>query len=136
VRQIGENMRSSDHLFRWGGEEFLLMFFGVPRSGALALAEKLNRAIARMPIVIGKTDRPPMCKFDLESCAFMHCDKEDKFTSECVNREGERIIHVSISIGITCFGKSDLTFETAVNRADKAMYEAKIAGKNCARELY
>jgi len=136
VTQIGENMRSSDHLFRWGGEEFLLMCFGVERSGAYTLAAKFNKAISRMPIIIGKSQLPPTCDLDFESCESGICDKEDWFTDECINRDGDRIIHVSVSIGITGFSKLDVTPETAINRADKAMYEAKVAGKNCARELY
>ena len=136
VKKIGENMRSSDNLFRWGGEEFLLMCFGVERSGASALADKFNKTIARTPIVIGKSQLPPTCNLNLESCEFGVCEKKGRFNDECINRDGESIIHVSVSIGITCFNKLDVTPEIAINRADKAMYEAKVAGKNCARELY
>lgn len=53
VDHIRETMRSTDRLFRWGGEEFLLMYFGVDREGALLLAEKLNKAVAETPIAIG-----------------------------------------------------------------------------------
>ena len=89
-----------------------------------------------MPIVIGSSNLPPTCELDPDSCEGGVCNKKGRFIEECINRKGERIIHVSVSIGITSFNKLDVTPEIAINRADKAMYEAKVAGKNCARELY
>jgi diguanylate cyclase len=133
VAQIRLNMRSTDHLFRWGGEEFLLMCYGVELDGAVELAGKLNQVIATTPFVIGKTDEAPTCSIDLAACKYLSCDKKDSFDHLCVNRDGDKIIHVSISIGITCFNKSDHSPETTLKRIDDALYQAKSEGKNCAR---
>ena len=46
LRQV---FRASDHVVRWGGEEFLCVAIGTPRSGAAALAERLRCSIADTP---------------------------------------------------------------------------------------
>jgi diguanylate cyclase (GGDEF)-like protein len=127
---IRQDMRSTDHIIRWGGEEFLLICYGVPRKAEAVLAAKFNKVIAGLPIVIGTTDGEPTCRSDLETCAYLACEMEDRFIRSCVNRNGDRIIHVSISIGISRFDKTDSSPLDAVKRADAAMYEAKAAGKN------
>ncbi len=43
---IRQNLRVSDLLVRWGGEEFLVLAPGTPGAGAMALAEKLRLALA------------------------------------------------------------------------------------------
>lgn len=43
---LRECMRSSDHIVRWGGEEFLLLARFIDRADASALAEKIRCAIA------------------------------------------------------------------------------------------
>ncbi len=42
-------------------------------------------------------------------------------------------VQVTISIGMGFFADSDHSFESAVERADRALYEAKHTGKNCIR---
>lgn len=103
VDQIHTTMRVTDHLFRWGGEEFLLILNGVDHDGAASLAEKLNRSIAAVSIQTGVAD------------------------SAADN------IQVSASIGITWFEKTDSSPAAALRRADMAMYRAKTEGKNRAR---
>ncbi len=53
-------------------------------------------------------------------------------TRSCVTGTGESI-QVTISLGMGFFENSDRSPESAVERADRAMYEAKRAGKNCIR---
>ncbi|WP_170305876.1 ligand-binding sensor domain-containing diguanylate cyclase [Pseudoduganella ginsengisoli] len=45
-------MRGSDHIVRWGGEEFLLLARLVDRSQGPAMAEKIRAAIANHPFVL------------------------------------------------------------------------------------
>lgn len=45
-------MRSSDHIVRWGGEEFLLVARFIDRNDAPALAEKLRLAVAAHEFLI------------------------------------------------------------------------------------
>lgn len=83
--------RESDHVGRWGGEEFLMICPETDIEGACTLAEKLRKSI-----------------------------NEYQFTN---------IGHKTASFGITtCSDKC--TFESMINQADKALYNAKTAGRN------
>lgn len=46
-RLLKENLRSDDHLFRVGGEEFVLLSERLPAEAAVSMAERLRRSIAR-----------------------------------------------------------------------------------------
>ncbi len=54
---LREAFRSSDHLVRWGGEEFLVVARFVHRENAEAMAEKLRSAVERhaFPLPNGET---------------------------------------------------------------------------------
>ena len=47
VKAVSQSLRTADLFGRWGGEEFLILCPSTPGVGALALAEKLRRAIER-----------------------------------------------------------------------------------------
>ena len=47
-----ENTRGSDYLFRYGGEEFVVVLGSVSRDDALAIAEGLRNAIASSPVTL------------------------------------------------------------------------------------
>jgi diguanylate cyclase (GGDEF)-like protein/hemerythrin-like metal-binding protein len=49
VGRIRKRMRDTDSLFRWGGEEFVVLATSVGYRGGAALAEGLRRTIAAMP---------------------------------------------------------------------------------------
>jgi diguanylate cyclase (GGDEF)-like protein len=49
VRRLRERIRASDSLFRWGGEEFVILATGVGFRGGAVLAESLREAIAAQP---------------------------------------------------------------------------------------
>lgn len=48
ARQLRENCRESDSVFRFGGEEFIVLLSQTEESGALAIAERIRNAIATM----------------------------------------------------------------------------------------
>lgn len=50
VRRLEGQMRTSDDLVRWGGEEFLILCQDTDLNGALELAERLRQAIADRPL--------------------------------------------------------------------------------------
>jgi diguanylate cyclase (GGDEF)-like protein len=52
----GEIVRSIDHLFRWGGEEFLVVLPNTKLEAALYIAERLREAITRIPIQISSRE--------------------------------------------------------------------------------
>jgi len=45
-------VRRTDMLFRYGGEEFVLLLSNTAESGALLLAERIRRAVARRPLEV------------------------------------------------------------------------------------
>lgn len=104
VRCVQATLRQIDHLGRIGGEEFLILLPGADEIEAMNAAERIRKHIA----------------------ATQH------LTSWQVP------LQITVSIGVTTFtpkqqsakDKSEL-LTSLVNEADKAMYCAKNAGRNC-----
>ena len=92
---MSDELRDSDFLSRYGGEEFALLAPQTDLAGATALAEKLRTKIANTELaVVGPRGR----------------------------------VSVTVSIGVALYdGVTTTTFDSA----DRALYEAKGAGKDC-----
>ncbi len=88
-------MRASDHIGRWGGEEFVLLMPNSDRVGAFALLDRLQSAVrdAQMALPAG--------------CA-----------------------PLSVSIGFASVSDGMIAPLALVDAADRAMYEAKLRGRN------
>ena len=93
VSTINQNIRNTDRLYRWGGEEFLLVCNGLEENN---LSDRLNRLL------------------------------ED--VSNIYYGDGEK--NITISVGSSYFKEEDTTFESSLKRADMALYNAKVNGKN------
>jgi diguanylate cyclase len=88
-------VRVSDFVFRYGGEEFLILLAEVDVDQAEVVAEKIRARVEAAVIPLSE----------------------------------DRLIQVTLSIGIAAFdGHPD--YQRAVDRADKALYAAKHAGRN------
>ncbi len=48
--QLQRSVRTEDMVARFGGEEFVILARGIPVEGALALAERIRKAVERMPV--------------------------------------------------------------------------------------
>jgi len=98
LRQVSSvlrlNIRTTDILGRYGGEEFLVLMPDTGPAGALLVAETLRQAIAAKVI---------------QPCP------------------------VTISVGVATTSENDATLDRTLSRADKALYAAKAAGRNCIR---
>ena len=92
---IIENIRSNDIIFRYGGEEFLLV---LPESNIIEATELMDR------IRIG-----------LKQLAVPFKDQE---------------IHFTVSIGLAAMS-ADVDVHDTVELADHAMFNAKMAGRDC-----
>ncbi len=53
VDRVKQGMRSSDHLVRWGGEEFLALCYGVGADEVLPFADKLRGLIEDLTVPVG-----------------------------------------------------------------------------------
>jgi len=89
---VQDNIRQSDFLARWGGEEFALLTPGIGLKNAGKFAEKLRCLI--------------------EKNVF------------CTEQE------ITCSFGVSCYQPNEET-STFIQRADKALYQAKDGGRNC-----
>lgn len=98
VRYMIEHLRPYDKIFRYGGEEFLILMQHTELAVCHGLVERLCEGLASLSI-----------DFD---------DQEP--------------IHITASFGVTLLDP-DVPVETSIDRADKAMYAAKAAGRNCVR---
>lgn len=98
---LKNNIRRSDYVGRFGGEEILVIIPNTNKEGALRLSEKIREVISSSPIISAA-----------ESC--------------CRND-----LYCTVSIGVASFDSSrHKTFKDLINDADVAMYEAKCAGRN------
>lgn len=88
-------LRSTDMLFRYGGEEFVVLLPGVDASGAALAAERL-RSVIEKHVFNSRHDTVP----------------------------------VTVSIGTASLVGDD-SAKMMIERADKALYSAKKAGRNC-----
>ena len=94
-RALPQELRGTDLVARWGGEEFALLLPDTTGADAAALAERVRAAIAQMPVPLG----------------------------------GGLTLRCTLSIGLSEASAQD-SFDTLIDRADKAMYQAKAGGKN------
>ena len=94
------NIRTTDRLARWGGEEFVLLMPATDRALALALTERLRSTLN------GSIMLPPDSASADPSAG-----------------------HISASFGVAIVTGGE-SFESALARADTALYRAKEAGRN------
>lgn len=95
VKCTNQALRGTDMLFRFGGEEFVVILPGVNSTGAALAAERLRGVI-----------------------------EKHVFTSN------QKTVPVTASFGTASTSLKE-TAETIIERADKALYSAKKAGRNC-----
>lgn len=93
--QIMNQVRGGDFVFRYGGEEFLVLLTAIDVDRAQAVADKIRQRIAEQEIPLA----------------------------------GGHTLRVTVSIGIAANdGHPD--YQRLIERADKALYSAKDAGRN------
>jgi len=101
--------------FRYGGEEFTLVFADRAAKEALPLAESVRAAIATSEFVLRSPDRP----------------KEKP--QEKPQPGPKKTVTITISIGVAGPGKDRPTPEQVLDAADEALYFAKESGRNCVK---
>jgi GGDEF domain-containing protein len=113
LSQVGGGGRA----FRYGGEEFLVLFRGCSAREAEPFADSLRRAIADAGFVLRAPDRPT---------------RKPRRAKEIEHTSGERV-DISVSIGIAERSKRHSTPELVLDAADATLYRAKEAGRNCVK---
>ena len=101
LQQVAALLRSSvrddDRVYRFGGEEFVLIFLDTAPKEACALAERIRTAF--------------------ETVSFTSDDKQP-------------VGAVTISIGLASLPEHGAEFNSLIELADRAMYQAKAEGRN------
>jgi GGDEF domain-containing protein len=101
--------------YRYGGEEFTLLFPGKGIDEAIPHLEALRQAIADYKLALRKADRPPEPKAGTRKRGAFRTAKS---------------ISVTISIGVAERTEKLATPAAVVKAADKALYRAKKMGRN------
>ncbi|WP_062384031.1 GGDEF domain-containing protein [Demequina iriomotensis] len=101
LAELGDRLRGqvrvSDALGRWGGEEFIVVLADSSLADAAVMMERMRRIVGERPIA---------------------CTGHDH--------------RVTVSVGVAD-GEADRMSHRVVKRADDALYDAKLAGRDCVR---
>ena len=108
-------MRGGARAFRYGGEEFTVVFPGRTAEEAQPLVESLREAIATSDFRLRDPKRPK------------------KKTGHASTPGPHNSVTITISIGVAENSKKLSTPELVLEAADGALYRAKESGRNCVR---
>lgn len=122
LRMVASQMKQAAKgasLFRYGGEEFTLVFKGQDEATALPVAEKIREAVAAYPMRIRDKDRPE------------DTDKGRKQrTSGRKKKQDSEVVQVCISIGLCQKTEQHSHSRDVLKQADESLYMAKNQGRN------
>ena len=104
--------------YRYGGEEFTLVFAGKDRDSVIVHLEKLRQSIADAKFVVRSKDRPRK----------KPANGKTKKTSS--PDTGKQTVQITISIGVADNSGEESVPEEVMKAADKALYRAKKKGRN------
>lgn len=102
-----------DKAFRYGGEEFCVLFSGQSIQDAIPHLETLRRAVEASPLTLRGLDRPTQ--------------KPKESTSDGAQRQ---TVSVTVSIGVAEAKDRNTDPEQVIKAADEALYRAKNTGRN------
>ena len=102
--------------FRYGGEEFIMLFAGKTAEQVAPHVEAIRQTIADYNIALRTKPRP---------------SKAPKAKSK--KPPGEKIVKVTSSFGIAQRSPEHSDFASIMKQADVALYAAKKAGRNCVK---
>ena len=118
LKMVAKKMLSvsgSGKAFRYGGEEFTVLFTGKRAADALPHLEELRKAIEGYRLAIRSEDRPKDAK---------------QGQTKRGNKSGFTEVSVTISIGVAESGEGLGNPAEVMKAADKALYRAKSKGRN------
>ncbi len=116
--QIGR-VGGGGRAFRYGGEEFTVLFSGRDADEVLPALEAVRASIEGYRMQLRAPDRPPAAK-----------KGRSKRAVGPVKNGGSKTVAVTISIGVAERNSRATTPEAVIKAADKALYRAKHKGRN------
>jgi diguanylate cyclase (GGDEF)-like protein len=99
---IKTTARGSDEVARWGGEEFLVFLPETTLENGKLTAERTRKAVEELTIDYVQPDSGGTIKLNL-----------------------------TVTLGVTSAWRDDISSDSIIVRADKALYEGKEQGRNC-----
>ncbi len=107
-------LRKTDHVCRYGGEEFALVLPNCGQQRAREVAERIRLQVSELPII-------------------------DDTVARSEQLEDYQTVHVTLSIGVCCWlpgAELNQVTEPEIARflvaaSDKGVYQSKAAGRNC-----
>ena len=102
--------------FRYGGEEFALVFPNKKPEQVFEIVDTLRDNIANYPMVIRQPNRPKK-------------KPKNAPAAKNVSKSKHKVVHVTMSFGMAIKDKNT-SFEDALKAADELLYKAKKAGRN------
>ncbi len=113
-------VKGGGRAYRYGGEEFTIVFPNKSVNYAIPFLEQVREDIANYNMAIRSEDRPD--------------DADDGKSQRKKNSGGTKYVNVTISIGVAEREGDLKEFEQVLKQADEALYRAKQAGRNCLAE--
>lgn len=114
LRQIGGKAR----VYRYGGEEFSIIYKGKVANEVLTFIEDLRQDIESYELVIRNTTKRPK--------------NDNEGAKKRSRKSNSDIVTITISIGV-CDSSLHRNPHEALKAADSALYNAKQAGRNCVK---
>lgn len=115
-----DDVKGGGKAYRYGGEEFTIVFPNKSINYAIPFLEQVRESIANYQIAIRNDDRPD--------------DAQDGKPKRNKNAGGTKFVNVTISIGVAEREGELKDFDQVLKQADEALYRAKQAGRNCLAE--
>jgi diguanylate cyclase (GGDEF)-like protein len=108
AKELTDRIRETDILCRHGGEEFALILPDTSPEKAIPLAERLRHAVEQA---------------DLKAA-------QDFYQTVTASTTHVAAMKITISVGLAVFSSSCPSLDILLDRADRAMYQAKQGGRN------
>lgn len=119
VASVLEKNSGPGKVFRYGGEEFVVLFTRTNYNDIMPLLERIRRAIERRPFILRADNRPP--------------EKPDKAMMKPSKGKGR--INITVSIGLAQKTDALKTCFDVIRKADEALYKSKNSGRNCVTKI-
>jgi diguanylate cyclase (GGDEF)-like protein len=116
LRKVGRHLAAAPgggRAFRYGGEEFTVVFAGLGKKEAEPYLEALRARIEEAGFSLRGVKRP-----------------KKKPKERRASPRGGKSVHVTVSIGLAECGEKFTTAAEVIAAADQALYRAKQAGRN------
>lgn len=118
--------------FRYGGEEFTILFPGKASSDALPHLESLREEVANRTFTVRSKDRPRKKPTSGgKTTSAKKSTPTRRSTSSQKSSSPSKKLKVTISIGVAGRTKETKSPMEVMKNADKALYRAKKKGRNC-----